>query len=57
MQITKEQLSQLIPKNPYLDQWYEALSVLLPDYEINTPNRIAAFMLMSLPTSQLYMRT
>ena len=43
MQITKEQLSQLIPKNPYLDQWYEALSILLPDYEINTPNRIAAF--------------
>ena len=43
MQITTEQLSQLIPKNPYLDQWYEALSVLLPDYEINTPNRIAAF--------------
>ncbi len=43
MQITKEQLSQLIPKNPYIDQWYEALSVLLPDYEINTPNRIAAF--------------
>ena len=43
MQITKEQLSKLIPKNPYIDQWYEALSVLLPDYEINTPNRIAAF--------------
>jgi len=43
MQITKEQLSQLIPKNPYIDQWFEALSVLLPDYEINTPNRIAAF--------------
>ena len=43
MPITKEQLSQLIPKNPYIDQWYEALSVLLPDYEINTPNRIAAF--------------
>jgi len=43
MQITKEQLSQLIPKNPYIDQRFEALSVLLPDYEINTPNRIAAF--------------
>jgi len=43
MQITKEQLSQLIPKNPYIDQWFEALSVLLPDYEINTPNRIASF--------------
>jgi len=43
MQITKEQLSQLIPKNPYLDQWYEALSVLLAYYEISTPNRFAAF--------------
>jgi putative chitinase len=44
MELTKEQLSQLLPKNPYVDQWYEALSQLLPDYEINTPERIAAFM-------------
>ena len=37
------QLKQLLPKNPYIDQWHNALSQLLPDYEINTPQRIAAF--------------
>jgi len=44
MELTKEQLKQLLPKNPYVDQWHKALSQLLPDYEINTPKRIAAFM-------------
>jgi putative chitinase len=44
MELTKDQLSQLLPKNPYIDNWYQALSQLLPDYEINTPQRIAAFM-------------
>jgi putative chitinase len=43
MQLTKEQLKQLLPRNPYIDNWYNALSQLLPDYEINTPQRIAAF--------------
>lgn len=43
MELTKEQLKQLLPKNPYIDHWYSALSQLLPDYEINTPQRIAAF--------------
>ena len=42
-ELTKDQLRQLIPKNPYIDHWYDALSQLLPDYEINTPQRIAAF--------------
>ena len=41
--ITKEQLKELIPGNPYLNEWHEALEQLLPDYEINTPQRIAAF--------------
>ena len=44
MELTKDQLSQLLPKNPYIDNWYQALSQLLPDYEINTSQRIAAFM-------------
>jgi putative chitinase len=44
MELTKEQLKQLLPKNPYIDHWHHALSILLPDYEINTPQRIAAFM-------------
>jgi len=43
MELTIEQLKQLLPKNPYVDHWYDALSKLLPDYEINTPKRIAAF--------------
>jgi putative chitinase len=44
MELTKDQLKQLLPKNPYIDHWHHALSILLPDYEINTPQRIAAFM-------------
>jgi putative chitinase len=43
MELTKDQLRQLLPKNPYIDQWHGALSQLLPEYEINTPQRIAAF--------------
>ncbi len=40
---TKEQLGQMIPGNQYLDHWYDALCEILPDYEINTPQRVAAF--------------
>ena len=43
MELTKQQLKELLPKNPYIDHWHRALSQLLPDYEINTPQRIAAF--------------
>ena len=43
MELTKDQLKQLLPKNPYIDYWYNALSQLLPDYEINSAKRIAAF--------------
>jgi putative chitinase len=44
MELTKQQLQKLLPKNPYIDHWYDALSKLLPDYDINTPKRIASFM-------------
>ena len=44
MELTKGQLQQLLPKNPYLDHWFHALEQLLPDYEINTPKRMAAFL-------------
>lgn len=43
MELTKEQLKQLLPRNQYINQWHKALSQLLPDYEINTPKRIASF--------------
>ena len=41
--LTKAQLAQMIPGNPYVDHWFEALEQLLPDYDINTPQRVAAF--------------
>ena len=43
MELSLQQLKQLLPKNPYVEHWHQALSQLLPDYEINTPQRIAAF--------------
>jgi len=42
-EFTKDQLKEMIPKNPYVDQWYKAISEILPEYEINTPQRVAAF--------------
>jgi putative chitinase len=41
--LTTEQLAQLLPGNPYLDHWHHALEQALPDYDINTPQRVAAF--------------
>lgn len=41
--LTRDQLAELLPGNPYIDYWYNALVQLLPDYDINTPQRIAAF--------------
>jgi len=41
--LSQEQLAQLIPGNPYVDHWHEALSLCCPDYDINTPRRVAAF--------------
>ena len=39
----KEHLAEMIGKNPYLDYWYDAVCQILPVYEINTPQRVAAF--------------
>ena len=40
----KEHLAQVIPGNPYLDHWFHALSEILPEYDINSPKRVAAFL-------------
>ena len=42
--LSRDQLAQIIPKNPYIDHWYHALSLALPDYDINTTPRVAAFL-------------
>ena len=44
MELTEQQLQQIIPKNKYVSYWYQALQQLLPQYEINTTDRIAAFL-------------
>jgi putative chitinase len=41
--LTESQLAELIPGNPYISDWYEALEQCLPDYDINTTQRVAAF--------------
>ena len=43
MNLTISQLRQLLPKNKYVEHWHHALSVLFPDYDIDTPRRMAAF--------------
>ena len=43
MQITTEQLQQLIPNNPYVPQWADALNKILPEYGIDTPQRVSGF--------------
>lgn len=41
--LTLDKLKQMIPRNPYVAEWHEALDQLLPDYGIDTPKRVAAF--------------
>lgn len=41
--LTESQLKQMIPGNKHVSYWHNALEQLLPDYDINTPQRIAAF--------------
>jgi putative chitinase len=40
---TVEQLKEMVPGNPYIDHWHEAFCEILPDYDINTKPRVAAF--------------
>jgi putative chitinase len=40
---TVEQLNQMVPGNPHIAHWHEAFCNILPDYDINTKPRVAAF--------------
>jgi putative chitinase len=40
----KEHLEQIIHGNQYVSHWYEALCDILPGYNIDTPERVAAFL-------------
>lgn len=43
MELELDQLQQLLPQNTHVEHWHTALAQVLPDYEINTAQRIAAF--------------
>ena len=42
--ITAEQFHKLFPRNPEPQVWAEAMANVFPVYEINTPQRVAAFL-------------
>lgn len=42
-EFTQQKLAQCISGNPYVSNWFSALNQLLPDYDISTPQRVAAF--------------
>jgi putative chitinase len=44
MEIRQDQLAQILPGNTYVEHWCEALNKILPDYDITTPQRVAAFL-------------
>lgn len=37
-------LKEIVTGNPYIEHWHEALCKIMPDYEINTKLRVAAFL-------------
>lgn len=42
-EFTQHKLAAMVPGNPYIDHWFEALAEILPEYEINTRPRVAMF--------------
>jgi putative chitinase len=42
--LTVDQLHQMIPGNAYVEHWHQALAQACPDYDIITPQRLAAFL-------------
>lgn len=43
MELTLDQLKELLPNNRNVEEWYDSLSQFLPKYDITTTERIAAF--------------
>jgi len=40
---TEDSLRKIIGNNPHIGYWYDAISQICPEYNINTPKRLAAF--------------
>lgn len=43
-EFTEAKLRQVLVGAPHVDQWFLALQEILPDYEIDTPQRVACFL-------------
>jgi len=41
---SQEKCTAILQNNPYSEHWHEALCKILPDYDINTPERVACFL-------------
>ena len=54
MEIRQDQLAQILPGNPYVEHWTDALNKILPDYDITTPQRVAAFLAQTAHESGSY---
>lgn len=44
MILTLEQLQEILPRNNYINDWYNSLVEYLPKYNIDNENRVAAFL-------------
>lgn len=53
---TQAKLAKIITGNPFAADWYEALCKILPDYEINTLKRVAAFLAQTAHESSNFTR-
>ena len=51
---TQEKCTAILQNNPYSEHWHEALCKILPDYDINTPERVAAFLAQTMHESGGY---
>ena len=40
---TQEKLEHLLPRNKYIENWFNALLTILPEYDITNKSRVAAF--------------
>ena len=56
MKITDSQLKYMLPRNLDYVKWLDPLNTVLPKYEINTKNRIAAFIAQTAHESLDYTR-
>lgn len=43
-EFTIEHLEEIIGDNPHIESWYNAITKILPEYEIDTPERVSAWL-------------